>query len=314
MSSLPQVAIIIVNYNTRDLLLECIKSVIDSSKDTNIEIIVVDNDSKDGSAEAVRRAFPDVFVLANRTNLGFGAACNQAIKLARSPLVLLLNSDARLTVEAFKAVYDCMRLQESCGAAGCKLVNATGQQAVNTRNFLTPLNQALEQANLTARLSSRYLRRSYYPKLDGNLTDCSVDWIDGACLMLRRAALDEVGLFDERFFMYSEDEDICLRLKKRGWSICYSAAGTAFHRGGATTEKDRLNMLIHFYFGQILFLRKHRSRSSALLYLTAMKTILALKRLLLPVLSSKQSSKELDERLYALGRAAEAIKDKIDAR
>ncbi len=314
MSLPPQVTIIIVNYNTRELLLECINSVIDSSEEMRIEIIVVDNDSKDGSAEAVRGAFPEVVLLANSTNLGFGAACNQAIKTARSPFVLLLNSDARLTAEALKAVYDCMESEESCGAAGCKLVNAEGRQATNTRNFLTPFNQTLEQANLTSRLSSRYLRRSYSPKVDGELKDRSVDWIDGACLMLRRAALDEVGLFDERFFMYSEDEDLCLRLKRHGWSVCYSAAGTAFHRGGATTEKDRVNMLTHFYFGQILFLRKHRGRSSALLYLAMMKTVLTLKRLLLPILSSRQRGKEMGERIDALGRAAKAIKDKIDSR
>lgn len=311
MSPPPEVAIIIVNYNTRALLLDCINSVIDSSKEMNIEIIVVDNDSSDGSVEAVREAFPDVFVLANSTNLGFGAACNQAIKIARSPLILLLNSDARLTVEALRAVCDCMLTQESCGAAGCRLVNAAGRHAINTRNFLTPFNQALEQANLASRLSSRYLRRTYHPKLDSNLTDCSVDWIDGACLMLRRAALDEVGLFDERFFMYSEDEDICLRLKMQGWSVCYSEAGTAFHRGGATTEKDRVNMLFHFYYGHMLFLRKHRSRPSASLYLANMKMILALKRLLLPIVSGRQSSQELNERLNALGQAARAIKDNM---
>jgi GT2 family glycosyltransferase len=107
--------------------------------------------------------------------------------------------------------------------------------------------------------------------------DCSVDWIDGACLMLRRAALPEDGPFDERFFMYSEDEDLCWRLRKRGWLVCFCGTGTAFHKGAASSRLYRNEMLHHFYRSQLLFLTKHYGRHSTFFYTVLMKTILVLR-------------------------------------
>jgi len=270
-----QVAVVIVSYNTRDLLLECLASVFESTKDASLEVVVVDNASEDGSYEAVRNVFPQATAIRNAENLGFGAACDQGMEGTGAPFILLLNSDARLTASAFEALCDCLEKNERCGAAGCKLIDSAGTEVPNTRNFLTPLNQALESAGL--RLNSRRLQRTHQPKLDSNNADCSVDWIDGACLMLRREALDQVGLFDERFFMYSEDEDLCLRLKRGGWSVCYCGGATAIHHGAASTGQARGEMLRQFYTSQMLFLEKHRGGRSALGYALAMKCVLLLK-------------------------------------
>jgi len=301
MNAPAQIAIVIVSYNTRALLLESLASVIESRHGTSVELIVVDNASEDGSLEAARAAFPQVIVIGNATNRGFGAACNQAIQATHAPLILLLNSDARLTPEALRALSDCMHRQEHCGAAGCRLVNERGEAMTNTRNFLTPLNQALEMVSPTRSFILRRLYRTHRPRVDADKIDCSVDWIDGACLMLRRAALDEVGLFDERFFMYSEDEDLCYRLKESGWTVCYTAAGTAVHRGAASSRQDRAAMLDHFYRSQMLFLAKHRGRASLWFYKLAMRTVLMLKRLLHPARARRA---ECRERLIALKRAS----------
>jgi N-acetylglucosaminyl-diphospho-decaprenol L-rhamnosyltransferase len=270
-----QVAVVVVSYNTKDLLLECLASVFDSAQNRSIELVVVDNASEDGSSEAVREAYSNARLIQNATNLGFGAACNQGIRATSSKFILLLNSDARLTAEAFQALCDCLEQNERCGAAGCRLIDEAGAEVINARNFLTPLNQAFELAGI--RLGSGWLRRTRPPNLDRNLVDCSVDWIDGACLMLRRAALDEAGLFDERFFMYSEDEDLCFRLRESGWLVCFCGAGTAVHHGAASSGLRRIEMLRHFYVSQMCFLSKHRSRRSALLYAVLMKTVLVLK-------------------------------------
>ena len=304
MNSDPKVAVVVVSYDTKDLLLDCLASVFESASNTDIEVVVVDNASTDGSYEAVCATFPRVTAIRNDINRGFGAACNQAITSTRSPLVLLLNSDAQLTPEGFTALLDCMRTNDTCGAASCRIFNAEGAPVVNTRSFLTALNQALEQAGLTTSMASRRLRRTLVPEYDENLVDCTVDWIDGACLLLRRTALEQSGLFDERFFMYSEDEDLCFRLKKHGWSICHSGHGSAIHLGGASTSQNRVEMLLQFYYSQMLFLMKHRGRASVALYTAAMKTVLFFKRLVMSR-ERRRQAQDLDERLIALKRAGQ---------
>jgi N-acetylglucosaminyl-diphospho-decaprenol L-rhamnosyltransferase len=288
----PQVAVVVVSYNTRDLLISCLSSVIESTRPADVEIVVVDNASNDGSLEAVRQTYPQVMTIANPANLGFAVACNQAIRGSTAPFVLLLNSDATITPQSFQTLYETMSANAQCGAAGCRIVNSEGSETTNTRNFLTPFNQALEQAGVMGWINWKYLRRSYRPTLDQNELDCAVDWIDGACLMIRRAALDEVGLFEEEFFIYSEDEDLCFRLRKQGWTICYSAKATARHHGAASTSQNRFEMLRHFYSSQMLFLSKHRGHAAAFLYAMAMKTVLFLKASLLRDRTRRETARE----------------------
>ena len=295
----PHVAIVVVSYNTRDLLLECIASVVGSTQGRSTQLVIVDNSSEDGSYEAICEAYPRATAIRNSTNLGFGAACNQGFKATDAPFILLLNSDARLTAQAFHALCDCLQQNERCGAAGCKLIDAAGAEVINTRNFLTPLNQAFELTGIEVGLSS--LQRARPPKLDRNLADCSVDWIDGACLMLRRVAIDETGFFDERFFMYSEDEDLCFRLRKRGWLVCFCGAGTAVHHGAASTRLNKIDMLRHFYRSQMLFLLKHHGPCSAFLFAAVMRIVLVLKRLLLRAGSRREAA---SEHLQALKEAS----------
>lgn len=285
-----QVAVVVVSYNTRDLLLDCLASVLESAQDRSFELVIVDNASEDASYEAVREAYPGAATIRNARNLGFGAACNQGINATNSKFILLLNSDARLTAQAFQTLCDYLEQDQRCGAAGCRLIDATGAEVINTRHFLTPLNQALELAGV--KIGSCRLRRTCRPNLDRNLVDCSVDWIDGACLMLRRAALAEAGLFDERFFMYSEDEDLCFRLRKRGWLVCFCGAGTAVHRGAASSQLHKIEMLRHFYLSQMLFLTKHRTLRSTFLYRVLMKTVLVLKRWFLRDTRRRETARE----------------------
>lgn len=298
-----QVAIIVVSFNTRDLLLACLASIESSVRNDAVEIVVVDNASTDGSREAVSGAYPQAVLIENSKNIGFGAACNQAIEATRSPFILLLNSDAELTPEAFQALCDSMKSREGCGAAGCSMVNARGETLTSTRYFLTPFNQAIEQAGFPSSLNIRGLNRTYSPRPDGSGIDCSVDWIEGACLMLRREALAEAGLFDERFFMYSEEEDLCRRLRQRGWAVCYSARGRAVHHGGASSEGSRQEMLLQFYTSQMLFLEKHRGPRAVALYAAVMKMLLAVKRLYYEAGRNDGAAAEFNERLAALKKA-----------
>ncbi|MBZ5535426.1 MAG: glycosyltransferase family 2 protein [Acidobacteriia bacterium] len=298
-----QLDVLVINYNTRALLLECVASVLEPTPMMKIDVVVVDNASSDGSCEAVRKAYPHVTVIANPTNRGFGSACNQAISFTTAPFVLLLNSDARLTRQALDALWECMQRNLRCGAAGCKMINPEGVELANTWNFLTPFNQAFELSGFTHKVNSRVFRRSRQPSLNRDSLDCSVDWIDGSCLILRRAALVEVGLFDEQFFMYSEDEDLCLRLRKAGWSICFSSAGTAFHHGGASSAQNKSEMLTQFYLSQMRLLLKHHGRATLSAYAASMKAVLMTKVGFSRLLSKTNQGEEFQRRLTAFAQA-----------
>lgn len=299
----PQVAIVVVSFNTRELLLKCLATAVASARDTPIELMVVDNASTDGSAEAVSETYPHAHLIRNSKNLGFGAACNQAIQQSRSPLILLLNSDAQLTPEAFRSLCDCMASEASCGAAGCGIVDLHNLEITNTRFFLTPLNQVIEQAGFPAGWNLRWLNRTYRPRAGDSGIDCGVDWIEGSCLMLRREALLEVGLFDQQFFMYSEEEDLCRRLKDKGWSVCYCAGAKILHLGGASSRKNREEMLVQFYASQIKFLRKHRGPFAASLFAAAMMALLTVKLLFYEASANSPLAEEFERRLRAIKRA-----------
>ena len=302
MTAYLEIAFVVVSYNTRELLFECLASAAESASSAEYELVVVDNASEDGSAEAVRKVFPQATVITNQSNRGFAAACNQGIQATKAAFVLLLNSDAQLTPPALKALRDCMQ-EERCGAAGCRLVNGNGAELVNTMNFLTPLNQALELLGTPKRLGWKALTRTHYPRLTGAGPDCSVDWIEGSCLLLRRRALEEAGLLDERFFMYSEDEDLCLRLRRIGWSVCFTDAGTAIHHGGASAAKSKAEMLVQFYVSQMRLLLKHRSRASVTVYWVANWASLTLKRVFNMLTGRRQRVEELSLRLAAMKEA-----------
>src|SRR5215472_8939846 len=154
-----RVAVVVVSFNTRELLLECLESLRSASELLLSDIVVVDNASHDGSSEMVRQAYPEVRLINNPTNVGFARACNQGIRSTSAPFVLLLNSDARISESCLDALLSSFSLKDTCGAAGCSLVDATGRERPSTWHFLTPFNQALELLGLTRFAPERFGRR-----------------------------------------------------------------------------------------------------------------------------------------------------------
>jgi GT2 family glycosyltransferase len=268
----PDLSVVVVSWRTRDLTLACLRS-IDSAiarGEARVETVLVDNASGDGTPEAVRREHPAARVVENARNLGFAAGCNVGLAHCSARYVLFLNPDAEAARGALPALVRFLDEHEEAGAVGCRLVTSSGEPQFSAGRFLTPLNQFAEVTGLSRFSASEALRRSYDEEaLRGDAVE--VDWLAGACLAVRRAALDEVGSFDERFFMYGEDEDLCYRLRAAGWRV-YLLPGVAVrHEGGRSAAQAIERMRAEARASQEAFLRKHRGAASALAFRALMR-------------------------------------------
>jgi GT2 family glycosyltransferase len=247
------VAIVIVSYNTRDLLERCLRSV-EAQEGVEVRTIVVDNASTDGSVELVRDQFPEVELIELQANAGFGAANNVAFERCHSDFVLLLNSDAFLDQGALRQLVAVARQHPGAAVIGPRIHNPDGTLQRSAWPFPQAARLMLEALGL-----HRPLRRL------GILDDLgtwkhdaerTVDFLIGACLLVRADALAEVGGFDERFWLYGEEADLQRRLTARGWDVVFTPAATATHLGAASSTAS-LPRLRNFYAGQRRFLQKH---------------------------------------------------------
>lgn len=229
------VSIVIVNWNTRRMLLDCIESLKKETSSTKIEIIVVDNGSTDGSQKALKETYPDVCLIENGENLGFAKANNIGIARSSGRYVCLVNSDIIALDSCIDRMVAYMDNHRDVGALGPKTVDENRNLRQNCRRFPTLWNACSDYLFLRRLLpfvpqfSGRTLRRSTYEKTH------PAEVLSGCFLMVRRKALEEVGLLDERFFFYGEDTDWCKRFDKAGWGIVFFSEATAIHFGGAST-------------------------------------------------------------------------------
>lgn len=240
-----KVAVIIVNWKVRELLRECLRSVYTQGglPEDGFEVIVVDNNSGDGSVEMVRAEFPQVQLVANDANLGFGAANNQAMELTAAPVLLLLNPDTLVHDGALGGMVARLVNEPTLAIIGCRLLNAdgtlqrwTGGAFPNLRNVACHylfLDRLFPSA---LRPQSLYLDRDFAAPLD-------VDWVSGACMAIRRNALGG-ALFDKRFFMYAEDMELCQRMIHSGWRVSYDPAFSIIHYQGASIQQQETGVML----------------------------------------------------------------------
>ncbi len=238
-------SIIIVSFNTKDLLQDCLNSVFKQTKGIKFEVIVVDNVSTDGSVEMLRKGFPQVALIENKKNLGFAKANNQGIRKAKGKYVLLLNSDTELKGNPLAKLVKFAQGHPRAGVIGSRLLYPDGTPQPSTAPFLT-----LPRAILWLTTADRFLYSS--PPKTGQ-----VDWVMGAALMAKKEALKKVGLLDERIFMYMEEQEWCYRFKKRGWQVWFYPEAEIFHleRGGSPEGRQRA--ILGIYEGLIYFYQKH---------------------------------------------------------
>ncbi|HET6566749.1 MAG TPA: glycosyltransferase [Rhodothermales bacterium] len=261
-------SVVIVNYNVREFLEQTLRSVQRAATGLRIEVFVVDNDSVDGSVEMVRQQFPDVYLIANSDNVGFGCANNQAIRKARGRYLLILNPDTLLEEDTLRTLVAFMDRHPEAGAVGCTILNPDGSFAPESRRaFPTPAVAFYRVAGMSrlfprSRRFGRY-NLSFLPEDEV----AEVDALSGSCMLVRHDALYHsrnqaatgagAGLFDEDFFMYGEDLDWCYRIKQAGWKVFYTPETRIIHYKGESTRKSELQYVRHFYGAMRQFSQKH---------------------------------------------------------
>jgi N-acetylglucosaminyl-diphospho-decaprenol L-rhamnosyltransferase len=251
------VAVVIVNYNSGDDVTICVRSVFESAGDALAQVVVVDNRSGDGSAERAAEAFPQIHLIRNTENRGFGAAANQGMRATRTPWVFLLNPDARIVGGTLGATLKLARGRPAAGAVGVLTCNGDGSTYPSARKVPT-YREAIFHAFLSPFRPDNRWSRAYRLAGWDRRTERRVDWVSGSSVLLRREALDRVGMFDEAFFMYVEDLDLCTRMRRDGWEVWFSPELEIEHIGGTATRGQRRMTLEHSKSMYRYFV-KHRS-------------------------------------------------------
>jgi GT2 family glycosyltransferase len=249
----PVLSAIVVNYNDRENIGRSLSSILNGAKGVAAEVIVVDNASSDGSAEIVAADFPSVRLIRSAENLGFAKANNLAFRESRGEFILFMNTDAALLEGTLPALLDELRLNPRTGTVGPALLNEKDGFQVSFGGRVRFMSELFKKAIL-----NRYWER----RLRKDRTRRQAVWVSGACLLARRKALEAAGLFDEDFFLYFEDIDLCYRVGKAGWDVVFLPEVQAFHKGGVTTSPHRRGNRLAYRESQIRFYRKHNSRPS----------------------------------------------------
>jgi len=247
------ISIIIVTFKVRELIISCLETLYNSlPPESKIEVIVVDNASDDGTVEAVCRCFPKVKIIANKSNKGFAAANNQGYQIAEGKYILLLNPDTVVGPDALAVLWHYMKNNPDVAISGPRLVDQAGRIQHSVRKFPSIIENVLWMFRLN---NFFYLNRQdgFYLRSE----PCDVDYLAGACLMLRRSTLDSNIIFDEEFFMYGEEKDLCMRTHKHGWRISYCPSSVVIHYGGCSAKHMPVKNLFWLHKSQILFFKKH---------------------------------------------------------
>ena len=262
-----KLSVVIVNYNVKYFLEQCLHSVEAAIRDLDAEVFVVDNNSVDGSVEMIREKFPRIKLIANTVNTGFSVANNQAIRESSGEYILLLNPDTVVELDTFTRSVEFMDAHPDAGGLGIKMVDGSGKYLPESKRGLpTPAVAFYKIFGLSALFpKSKVFGQYHLGYLDRDQTHV-VDVLAGAYMMLRRETLEKTGLLDETFFMYGEDIDLSYRITKAGYKNYYYPDARIIHYKGESTKKSSINYVFVFYNAMVIFARKHFSQKNARLF------------------------------------------------
>lgn len=256
------VSIIIVNWNTKKLLYNCISSIYEHTGSVDCEIIVVDNASEDGSAEMIKTNYPGVILIENCENKGFAAGNNLGISIATGRYILLLNSDTLILNKAIEKAVSFADSNSTAAVIGCRVLNPDKTLQHTCFMFPSIVNLVFATTYLYKifprnRLLGRE-RMTWWSRDDVR----EVDVVSGCFMLVRQKAIEQVGVMDERFFMYGEETDWCFRFKQADWRIFLTPNAEIIHLGGASSKQAKLDMTLQLRGSILLFFEKHRSKLS----------------------------------------------------
>lgn len=308
------VSIIIVNWNTKNILRDCLRSVYEQAGDVDYEVIVVDNASTDGSLDMIKSDFERVVLLENAQNKGFATANNQGMEIAKGRYVLLLNSDTVVLDGAIAKTVSFADAHPRAGVTGCRVLNADRTLQPTCFMFPSILNMFLSSTYLYKFFpKSRFFgreRMTWWDRSDVR----QVDVVTGCFMLVRREAIDQVGVMDERFFMYAEETDWCYRFREEGWDVTFTPAGQIIHLGGQSTAKKPVAMIVQLRLSILKFIRKHSGRFAQVSarFLTALFFAVRIPIWFARVFSLRQRSEAVVKmRAYSIGIAS-ALFGRID--
>ena len=257
----PEIAAILVNYNAGGELARAIRSIADEMVGRSWEAFVVDNASSDGSAASAAEFAPMVQLVQNTANVGFSRGVNQGLAASTAPLVLIMNPDCRLVAGAVATLRSVLDARPDCAIVGPRILNPDGSVQGSARGDPDMLTGLFGRTALLGRLVPflRVAKRSVVAEeaIRSGEESVVVDWLSGACMLARRTALEQVGGFDERFFLYWEDADVCRRLRARGHHVRYVPAATAIHRVGQSSRTARTFAIRAFHRSAYLYYATH---------------------------------------------------------
>jgi GT2 family glycosyltransferase len=259
-------SIVIVSWNVRTLLEQCLLSIYQNLQDVNYEVFVIDNASSDGTVDMLRVDFPRVRTIINKKNVGFGTANNQAFRLCSGEYILLLNPDSTLLGNTVNLMLDCIKQNAKIGVVGPQIVDEKQKvQSYSVRRFPTVFSEAIQLTHLPYYFPQ--IKSWLNPVLTDSTSSQEVDLLTGACMLLRREAIMGINGFDEQFFLYGEDVDLCLRIRSNGWLIHYLSQAKVVHYAHKSSEKSTLFSPFAVACGSMykLFI-KHRGRLYAASY------------------------------------------------
>jgi GT2 family glycosyltransferase len=238
-------SVIIVNWNTSGILFQCLDSLYKAGTTRTMEVIVVDNGSTDDSVDMVEKCFPEVIVLKNNQNVGFARANNQAISISKGRYFLLLNSDTIMLPGCIDVLVDVADRYPEVGVVGPRVLYMDKSVQISWGAF----------PSLLSELVGRYFKTQ---RAVANVPHAyDVDWVLGACMLVRAETVKSAGPLDEDFFFYSEEVDWCYRIKERNWKVWYITNAEIFHLGGGSTHSGTLVQLVRLYRGKLLYFQKH---------------------------------------------------------
>ena len=274
-----KLSIIIVSWNVKDDLLKCLSSLEENPPSESFEQIVVDNDSSDGTLDAVKQKCPEVITIANRQNRGFAAANNQGIQASSGQYILLLNPDTIIHTGALDILVGFLDNNPGVGVCGAKLLYADGSVQASVRRF--PSFRAVLYRHTIFRLL-RIFRADYrrWSMKDFDYDrQMDVDQVSGAAMIVRRSVIDQVGSMDESFFMYYEEVDLCYRIKQAHWRIVFLPDAVITHLSGRSAKQIRLKRRIMMLKSLMVFFRKHRNRFIAEIFAVVFKFAVILRNI-----------------------------------